>query len=97
MGIEQPKAPDKRPNPWAPVQYVSNTQAPRVPRGLEPPHGGNILLTQVNKVLDWGRSSSLWPVSFGLAGGLGGFFNRSLVFDRFGLPFGPPKNTADNN
>jgi NADH-quinone oxidoreductase subunit B len=67
MGIEQPKAPDKPPNPWAPVQYVSNTQAPRVPRGLEPPHGGNILLTQVNKVLDWGRSSSLWPVSFGLA------------------------------
>jgi len=67
MGIEQPKAPDKRPNPWAPVQYVSNTQAPRVPRGLEPPHGGNILLTQVHKVLDWGRSSSLWPVSFGLA------------------------------
>ena len=67
MGVEQPKAPAKRPNPWAPVQYVSNTQAPRVPRGLEPPHGGNILLTQVNKVLDWGRSSSLWPVSFGLA------------------------------
>ncbi len=28
---------------------------------------GNILLTQVNKVLDWGRSCSLWPATFGLA------------------------------
>jgi len=26
-----------------------------------------ILTTQVSKVIDWGRSSSLWPVSFGLA------------------------------
>ena len=26
-----------------------------------------ILLTQVNKVLDWSRSSSLWPATFGLA------------------------------
>ena len=71
MGIETEAVPasesqPRRPNPWAPVQYVSNTQTPRI-RDLEPSHGGNILLAQVNKVLDWGRSSSLWPVSFGLA------------------------------
>src|SRR5262249_28646931 len=29
--------------------------------------GGNILLTSVNKLIDWGRSNSLWPASFGLA------------------------------
>ncbi|WP_371865730.1 NADH-quinone oxidoreductase subunit B [Dictyobacter kobayashii] len=29
--------------------------------------GFGILTTQVNKVLGWGRSSSLWPVTFGLA------------------------------
>ncbi|MBA2286986.1 MAG: NADH-quinone oxidoreductase, partial [Ktedonobacteraceae bacterium] len=26
-----------------------------------------ILTTQVSKLIDWGRSSSLWPVTFGLA------------------------------
>jgi NADH-quinone oxidoreductase subunit B len=57
-------------NPWEPVQTYSNTQTPRMRRDL-PVHakdgGFGILTTQVNKVLDWGRSSSLWPVTFGLA------------------------------
>jgi NADH-quinone oxidoreductase subunit B len=29
--------------------------------------GFGILTTQVNKIIDWGRSSSLWPALFGLA------------------------------
>ena len=66
MGIDSETTPP-RTNPWAPVQYVSNAQTPRAPRGLEPPEAGNIILTQVNKVVDWSRRSSLWPVSFGLA------------------------------
>jgi NADH-quinone oxidoreductase subunit B len=33
----------------------------------ERPEGFGILLAQVNKVLDWSRSSSLWPATFGLA------------------------------
>ena len=57
-------------NPWEPVQTVSNTQTPRR-RELPVQHtkdgGFGILTTQVNKVIGWGRSSSLWPVSFGLA------------------------------
>ena len=70
MGVEpeaEAEATTPRVNPWAPVQYYSNTQAPRLPRGLSQPEGGNILLTQVNKLIDWGRSSSLWPATFGLA------------------------------
>jgi NADH-quinone oxidoreductase subunit B len=82
MGVErEERAPDtptspaiiqvtsrsERVNPWAPVQYYSNTQTPRGPHTLEATHGGNILVTQVNKVLDWGRSASLWPATFGLA------------------------------
>src|SRR6478752_1216988 len=70
MGVEpeaEPTAETPRVNPWAPVQYYSNTQAPRLPRGLSQPEGGNVLLTQVNKLIDWGRSSSLWPATFGLA------------------------------
>ena len=57
-------------NPWEPVQSISNTQTPRR-RELPVQHGKTgqfgILTTQVSKVIDWGRSSSLWPVSFGLA------------------------------
>ena len=45
----------------------TNTQTQRGPRMTDLPTGGNILLTQVNKLIDWGRSSSLWPATFGLA------------------------------
>jgi NADH-quinone oxidoreductase subunit B len=55
------------PNPWAPVQYFSNAQTSRSPRALQPPDGFGLVLTQVHKVLDWGRSNSLWPATFGLA------------------------------
>ncbi len=53
-------------NPWEPVQITTNTQTPRMPRNVEN-HSANILLTQVNKLVDWGRSQSLWPALFGLA------------------------------
>jgi NADH-quinone oxidoreductase subunit B len=60
-------------NPWEPVQTYSNTQTPRLSREL-PVHQDHkkngdfgILTTQVNKLLDWSRSSSLWPATFGLA------------------------------
>jgi NADH-quinone oxidoreductase subunit B len=54
-------------NPWAPVQYYSNTQTERGPRNIDRPDGFGIMLAQANKLLDWGRSSSLWPATFGLA------------------------------
>ncbi|HEV8190085.1 MAG TPA: NADH-quinone oxidoreductase subunit B family protein [Ktedonobacterales bacterium] len=57
----------QRVNPWAPVQTVSNNQLERTYRGLDVPDGGNILLTTVGKLIDWGRSQSLWPATFGLA------------------------------
>src|SRR6266700_2383961 len=54
-------------NPWEPVQTFSNTQTPR--RRELPMKTGDfgILTTQVSKLIDWGRSSSLWPALFGLA------------------------------
>jgi len=27
----------------------------------------NILITSIDKLVNWGRSSSLWPMTFGLA------------------------------
>jgi NADH-quinone oxidoreductase subunit B len=57
-------------NPWEPVQTYSNTQTPRLSRDLtvhQKDGSFGILTTQVNKLIDWGRSSSLWPALFGLA------------------------------
>jgi NADH-quinone oxidoreductase subunit B len=57
-------------NPWEPVQTYSNTQTPRLGRDLtvhQKDASFGILTTQVNKLIDWGRSSSLWPALFGLA------------------------------
>ena len=60
-------------NPWEPVQTYSNTQTPRLSRTLpvnqdhKKDGGFGVLTTQVNKLLDWSRSSSLWPATFGLA------------------------------
>ncbi|HTI13653.1 MAG TPA: NADH-quinone oxidoreductase subunit B family protein [Dictyobacter sp.] len=59
-------------NPWEPVQTYSNTQTPRLRRTLpvqnhQKDGGFGIFTTQVNKLVDWGRSSSLWPALFGLA------------------------------
>ncbi len=55
-------------NPWEPVQTFSNTQTPRLRRELHVKSGeAGILTTQVSKLIDWGRSLSLWPATFGLA------------------------------
>ena len=54
-------------NPWEPVQTITNAQTPRLSRGVHVESGTGILLTQVDKVLNWSRSSSLWPALFGLA------------------------------
>jgi NADH-quinone oxidoreductase subunit B len=67
VGTVGAASPQRPPNPWAPVQYYSNTQTPRAQVTVERPEGFDIVLTQVNKVLDWGRSASLWPATFGLA------------------------------
>lgn len=34
---------------------------------LEGRYGPNVVLTSVDKVLDWSRKSSIWPLTFGLA------------------------------
>ncbi len=55
-------------NPWEPVQTFSNAQTQRLKRELHVKNGeAGILTTQVSKLIDWGRSSSLWPATFGLA------------------------------
>ena len=38
-----------------------------VEKGVRVIPGGNTIITTIDKVVNWGRLSSLWPVSFGLA------------------------------
>ncbi|HSB52666.1 MAG TPA: NADH-quinone oxidoreductase subunit B family protein [Dissulfurispiraceae bacterium] len=38
-----------------------------VEKGIKIIPGGNTIITTVDKVVNWSRQSSLWPVSFGLA------------------------------
>jgi NADH-quinone oxidoreductase subunit B len=56
-------------NPWEPVQTYSNTQTTR--RRELPVHEKDgsfgVLTTRVDKLINWGRSASLWPALFGLA------------------------------
>jgi NADH-quinone oxidoreductase subunit B len=56
-------------NPWEPVQAYSNTQTTR--RRELPVHEKDgsfgVLTTRVDKLINWGRSASLWPALFGLA------------------------------
>ncbi len=55
-------------NPWEPVQTFSNAQTPRQRVDLHVKNSEmGILTTQVSKLIEWGRSGSLWPALFGLA------------------------------
>ena len=50
-------------NPWEPVQTYSNTQTPRTPLPVHEKDGAfGVLTTQVSKLIDWSRSSSLWKL-----------------------------------
>ncbi len=57
MAAQPPESP--RPSQMAPID-----QAVEI---LDQLPGGNFVLTKVEYVLNWGRASSLWPLTFGLA------------------------------
>ncbi len=70
-----------------PIDYVE-----RIP-------GGGIIMTTVDKVLEWGRESSLWYLSFGLAccaiEVLMAAGAARFDLDRFGMIFRPTPRQAD--
>jgi NADH-quinone oxidoreductase subunit B len=38
-----------------------------VEKGLKVIPGANTIIASIDKIVNWGRLSSLWPVTFGLA------------------------------
>ena len=60
----------------------------KLPGILSPLPGGEVLLTGADTIIDWGRKSSVWPLTFGLAccaiEMMGAYASR-FDFDRFGV------------
>lgn len=46
---------------------IQNTDLVEVEEGVRIIPGGNSIVTTIDKVVNWGRKSSLWPMTFGLA------------------------------
>jgi len=46
---------------------TQNTDLVEVEEGIKIIPGANTIITTIDKVINWGRKSSLWPVTFGLA------------------------------
>lgn len=46
---------------------ISTLGVVEVEEGLKVIPGANTIITTMDKIVNWGRSSSLWPVTFGLA------------------------------
>lgn len=45
----------------------STTEVVEVEKGLRVIPGANTLIASLDKLINWSRLSSLWPVTFGLA------------------------------
>lgn len=46
---------------------TQNTDLVEVEEGIKIIPGANTIITTIDKVINWGRMSSLWPLTFGLA------------------------------
>jgi len=60
--------------------------------------GGNTIITSLDKVVNWGRSSSLWPMTFGLACcaiEMMAAGSSHYDFDRFGVIFRASPRQSD--
>jgi len=60
--------------------------------------GGNTIITSIDKIVNWGRSGSLWPMTFGLACcaiEMMATGSSHYDFDRFGVIFRASPRQSD--
>jgi NADH-quinone oxidoreductase subunit B len=46
---------------------INNLGVVELEKGLRIIPGANTIITNLDKIVNWGRLSSLWPLTFGLA------------------------------
>lgn len=46
---------------------INNLGVVELEKDLKIIPGANTIITSLNRIVNWGRLSSLWPVTFGLA------------------------------
>lgn len=49
------------------MEIDSTTELVEVEEGVKVIPGANTIITSIDKIVNWGRLSSLWPMTFGLA------------------------------
>jgi len=49
------------------VGKITSPDLVPVSDGIKIIPGANTLITQLNKIVNWSRAGSIWPVTFGLA------------------------------
>ncbi len=47
--------------------FDNHTEAVEVEKGVTVVPAANTIITTIDKIASWGRRSSLWPLTFGLA------------------------------
>ncbi|GBE04912.1 NADH-quinone oxidoreductase subunit 6 [bacterium BMS3Abin10] len=80
------------------AQNADNPSLVKVAEGIKVIPGANTLITTLDKLINWGRKSSIWPMTFGLACcAIEMMATGSSVYDldRFGIVFRASPRQSD--
>ncbi|MGC9045917.1 MAG: NADH-quinone oxidoreductase subunit B [Thermodesulfovibrio sp.] len=78
--------------------YTDKHELIEVEEGTKIIRGSNVIITTVDRIVNWGRSNSLWPLTFGLACcaiEMMAAGASHLDLDRFGILFRASPRQAD--